>query len=98
MGSITGFSTAAGTNVGDAVLTVPDADVAGGKFYFKAQASTAPSDPAYLSEFDPTGWTAVVDDQVVSTTNGHKYRLVEVNGTGQAIASATGTVTAKTSG
>lgn len=98
MGSITGFSTAAGTNVGDAVLTVPDADVAGGKFYFKAQASTAPSDPTYLSDFDPTGWTAVVDDQVVSTTNGHKYRLVEVNGTGQAIASATGTVTAKTSG
>ena len=98
MGSVTGFSTAAGTEVGDAVLTVPDPTVSGGKFYFKAQASTAPADPAYLSEFDPTGWTEVVDEQVVSTTNNYKYRLVEVNGTGQAIASANGTVTAKTSG
>ena len=97
LGSISGFSTAAGTAaVGDAVLTVPDPDVSGGKFYFKAQASTAPADATYLAQFDPTGWTEVVDDQVVSTTNGHKYRLVEVNGSGQAIASATGTVTAKT--
>ena len=99
MGSISGFSTAAGTAaVGDSVLTVPDPDVGGGKYYFKAQASTAPADPAYLSQFDPAGWTEVVDDQVVATTNGHKYRVVEVNGSGQAIASATGTVTAKTAG
>ena len=98
LGSISGFSTAAGTAVGDAVLTVPDPDVAGGRYYFKAQASTAPADATYLAQFDTTGWTEVVDDQVVSTTNGHKYRLVEVNGSGQAIASATGTVTAKTSG
>lgn len=98
LGSISGFSTAAGTAaVGDAVVTVPDPDVSGGKFYFKAQASTAPADATYLAQFDTTGWTEVVDDQVVSTTNGHKYRLVEVNGSGQAIASATGTVTAKTS-
>ena len=97
MGSISGFSTAAGTAaVGDSVLTVPDPDVGGGKYYFKAQASTAPADPAYLSQFDPTGWTEVVDDQVVATTNGHKYRVVEVNGSGQAVKSATGTVTAKT--
>lgn len=98
MGSITGFSTAAGTvAVGDAVCTVPDPDVSGGKFYFKAQASTAPADATYLAQFDPTGWTEVVDGQTVATTNGHKYRLVEVNGSGQAIASATGTVVAKTS-
>jgi len=97
LGSISGFSTAAGTAaVGDSVLTVPDPSVSGGKFYFKAQASTAPSAPTYLAQFDPTGWTEVVDDQVVSTTNGHKYRLVEVNGSGQAIADANGTVTAKT--
>lgn len=97
LGSISGFSTAAGTAaVGDAVLTVPDPDVSGGKFYFKAQASTAPANATYLAQFDTTGWTEVVDDQVVSTTNDHKYRLVEVNGSGQAIASATGTVTAKT--
>ena len=96
LGSISGFSTAAGTNVGDAVLTVPDPTVGGGKYYFKAQASTAPAAPTYLAQFDPTGWTEVTDDQVVATTNGHKYRLVEVNGSGQAIADANGTVTAKT--
>lgn len=96
MGSISGFSTAAGTAVGDAVLTVPDPTVGGGRFFFKAQASTAPSDATYLEDFDTTGWTEVVDGQTVSTTNGHKYRLVEINGAGQAVASATGTVTAKT--
>lgn len=98
LGTVTGFSTAAGTAaVGDSVLTVPDPTVSGGKYWFKAQASTAPSAPTYLAQFDTTGWTEVVDDQVVSTTNGHKYRVVETNGTGQAIATADGTVTAKNS-
>lgn len=97
LGSVTGFSTAAGTAAaGDSVLTVPDPTVNGGKYYFKAQASTAPAAPTYLAQFDTTGWTEVVDDQVVSTTNGHKYRVVEVNGAGQAVATADGTVTAKT--
>ena len=98
LGSVTGFSTAAyaAGATGDSQLTVPDPDVSGGKFYFKAQASTAPAAPTYLAIFDATGWTEVVDDQVVATTNGHKYRVVEVNGSGQAIASATGDVTAKT--
>ena len=98
LGSVSGFSTAAyaAGSAGDAELTVPDPTVAGGKYYFKAQATTAPSAPTYLAQFDTTGWTEVVDDQVVATTNGHKYRVVEVNGSGQAIASADGTVTAKT--
>lgn len=98
LGSVTGFSTAAyaAGSAGDSQLTVPDPTVSGGKYYFKAQASTAPAAPTYLAQFDPTGWTEVVDDQVVATTNGHKYRVVEVNGSGQAIASADGTVVAKT--
>ena len=98
LGSVTGFSTAAyaAGDAGDSQLTVPDPTVAGGKYYFKATASTAPSAPTYLSQFDPTGWTEVVDDQVVATTNNYKYRVVEVNGSGQAIATADGTVTAKT--
>ena len=98
LGTVTGFSTAAyaAGSTGDAELTVPDPDVAGGKFYFKAASGTAPANPTYLAQFDPTGWTEVVDDQVVATTNGYKYRLVEVNGSGQAIASATGDVVAKT--
>lgn len=98
LGSVTGFSTAAYTagSAGDSQLTVPEPTVSGGKYYFKAKASTAPSAPTYLSQFDTTGWTEVVDDQVVATTNGHKYRVVEVNGSGQVIASADGTVAAKT--
>ena len=100
LGSVTGFSTAAytgtGSKTGDAELTVPDPTVSGGTYWFKAQASTAPSAPTYLEQMDTTGWTQVVDDQVVATTNGHKYRVVELNGSGQAIASATGDVTAKT--
>lgn len=97
MGSISGFSTAAGSAVGKSLLTVPDPSVSGGKYYFKSQASTAPSAPTYLDKFDTTGWTEVVDDQEVTATNGHKYRVVEVNGAGQAIATADGTVVAKTS-
>ena len=97
IGSVSGFSTAAGTAAaGDSVLTVPGPSVEGGKYYFKAQASSAPSAPTYLAQFNAEGWTEVVDDQVVSTTNGHKYRVVEVNGSGQAIATADGTVVAKT--
>ena len=100
IGSVSGFSTAAydgtGAKAGDAELTVPDPTVAGGTYWFKAQASTAPAAPTYLSIMDTTGWTQVVDDQVVATTNGHKYRVVELNGSGQAIATASGDVVAKT--
>ena len=98
LGSIAGFSTAAYSagSAGDSELTVPDPTVPGGTYWFKAQASTAPAAPAYLEVMDTTGWTKVVDDQVVATTNNHKYRVVELNGSGQAIADANGTVTAKT--
>lgn len=96
LASITGFSTASGGSAGKSELTVPDPDVGGGKFYFKSQASTAPAAPTYLAQFDPTGWTEVVDEQIVTATNGHKYRVVEVNGSGQAIATADGTVVAGT--
>lgn len=96
IGSISGFSTSAGSTVGTSELTVPDPSVGGGKYYFKSQASTAPSAPTYLEQFDTTGWTEVEDEQEVTATNGHKYRVVEVNGAGQAIRTADGTVTAKT--
>ena len=98
LGSISGFSTAAYAtgSAGDSELTVPDPTVSGGTYWFKAQSSTAPAAPNYLELMDTTGWTQVVDDQVVATTNNHKYRVVELNGAGQAIATADGTVTAKT--
>ena len=98
LSSISGFSTAAYTagSAGDSILTVPDPDVSGGRFFYKEASGTAPSAPTYLAQFDPTGWTEVVDDQVVSGHNNYKYRVVEVNGSGQAIASANGDVVAKT--
>ncbi len=100
LGSVTGFSTAAytgtGAKTGDAELTVPDPTVSGGTYWFKAASGTAPAAPNYLEVMDTTGWTQVVDDQVVATTNGYKYRVVELNGSGQAIATGNGDVTAKT--
>ena len=97
LGALT-VSTAAGTvAVGDSVVTISTTPVSGGKFYWKAQASTAPAAPTYGAVFDPTGWTEVKTGDTVATTNNHKYRVVEVNGFGQAIADANGTVTAKAS-
>ena len=98
LGSIANTSTAAyaAGAAGDATVTVPDHSVSGGVYYFKATETTAPSAPTYLAQFDPTGWTKVENGDVVHTTNGYKYRIVEVNGSGQAIASANGNVTAKT--
>ena len=96
LAAISGFSTASGGSAGKSKLTVPDPTVSGGKYYFKSQASSAPAAPAYLAQFDPTGWTEVEDDDVVTATNSHKYRVVEINGSGQAIATADGTVTAGT--
>lgn len=97
IGSITGVSTAAGTVAsGDSVVTLPTTGIdAGAEFYFKAAASTAPAAPDYKANFDTTGWTKVENGDTVSTTNGHKYRVVEVNGAGQAVATADGTVVAK---
>ena len=98
LGAISNVSTAAYSAgaAGDSQLTLPDHSVAGGTYWFKAASGTAPSAPTYLAEMDTTGWTRVEDDSVVATTNGYKYRIVELNGSGQAVADANGTVTAKT--
>lgn len=99
IGSIANTSTAAYATgeTGDATVTVPTThSVAGGIYYFKATETNAPSAPTYLAQFDPTGWVAVENGDVVHTTNGYKYRIVEVNGSGQAVATANGNVTAKT--
>lgn len=99
LGSIANTSTAAYSagETGDATVTVPTThSVAGGKYYFKATETNAPAAPTYLAQFDTTGWVAVENGDVVHTTNGYKYRIVEVNGSGQAIASANGNVVAKT--
>ena len=99
IGSIASTSTAAyaAGETGDATVTVPTThSVSGGKFWFKATETNAPSAPTYLSQFDTTGWVQVENGDVVHTTNGYKYRIVETNGFGQAVATANGNVTAKT--
>ena len=96
LGALTA-STAAYTTgeTGDATVTISTAAVPGGTFWFKSANSTAPSAPAYLAEMDTTGWTQVKTGDVVSSTNGYKFRIVELNGSGQAIATANGDVVAK---
>ena len=96
LAAIAGFSTAAGSSAGQSKLTVPAATVTGGTYYFKAASGTAPAAPALGEKMNTTGWTAVTNNQVVTTTNGYKYRVVELNSYGQAIATTDGTVIAKT--
>lgn len=96
LGSVSSSTQAGTAEVGDTKVTITTSPVSGGTFYFKSQASTAPAAPTYLDKMDTTGWTLVKSGDVVSSTNGHKYRIVELNGSGQAIATGDGTVTAKT--
>ena len=96
LGSLTASTAAySAGETGDATVTISTAAVPGGTFWFKATETTAPSAPAYLAEMDTTGWTKVKNGDVVSTTNGYKFRIVELNGSGQAIATANGDVVAK---
>lgn len=96
MGSLTVSSEAGTAAVGDTILSVSEDLAAGGKLYAKAASGTAPSAPAYGATLDST-WTLIPASGLFSTTNGYKVQVVEVNGTGQAIANGSATVVAKTS-
>ena len=99
IGAIANTSTAAYTagETGDATITLPTThSVSGGKYYVKTASGTAPDAPSYLAQFDPTGWAQVENGDVIHSTNSYKYRVVEVNGSGQVVATANGNVTAKT--
>lgn len=95
MGSLTVASEAGTAAVGDTILSVSEDLAAGGKLYAKAASGTAPSAPAYGATLDST-WTLIPASGLFSTTNGYLVQVVEVNGTGQAIANGTATVVAKT--
>lgn len=95
MGSLTVSSEAGTAAVGDTILSVSEDLAAGGKLYAKAASGTAPSAPAYGATLDST-WTLIPASGLFSTTNGYLVQVVEVNGTGQAIANGTATVVAKT--
>lgn len=95
MGSLTVSSEAGTAAVGDTILSVSEDLAAGGKLYAKAASGTAPAAPSYGATLDST-WTLIPASGLFSTTNGYLVQVVEVNGTGQAIANGTATVVAKT--
>lgn len=103
LGAVTATSEAGTSAVGDTIIKVTSYVAPGDKIYFKAASGTAPAAPTFGAQFDATGWTEIsaatetAGKLVSSTTNGHKFRIVEVNGAGQAVATVDGTVVAKAS-
>ena len=95
MGSLTVSSVAGTAAAGDTILSVSEDLAAGGRLYAKAASSTAPAAPAFGAALDST-WVQIPASGLFKTTNGYKVQVVEVNGTGQAIAAGSATVVAKT--
>ena len=98
MGTVAATSAAGTTSGTKLTITTPTTIPADWTFYFKSQASTAPSAPDYLAAV-PDGFTkltvvnGVADN--VTATNAHKGTLLAVNAAGQVVAaSAAITVTA----
>ena len=82
--TVTGTSAYGGASGKTKLEVTSDDHVGGAQYYFKAQASTAPSAPAHGSAV-PDGWTLIPADGIVTATNGHKATIIEVNGTGQVV-------------
>lgn len=97
MGTVAATSAAGTTSGTKLTITTPTTIPADWTFYFKSQASTAPTAPDYLGS--PAGFTKItvvngVADNVTAT-NAHKGTLLAVNAAGQVVAaSAAITVTA----
>ena len=94
MDTITATS-AAGTDSGTKLTITNDDIPEDWTFYFKSQASTAPSAPNYLAA--PTGWTKLTVDEDgvadnVTATNAHKGTIIATNAAGQVVA-ASGAIT-----
>ena len=94
LGAIT-IGSAAGDAVGETKLTVTEDLIQGARLFYKAASGTAPNAPAYKAVLDST-WKEFDEGASVAATNGYAVRVVECNGSGQAIASGTATVVAKT--
>ena len=96
MGTVAATSAAGTTSGTKLTLTTPDPDTVGipedWTFYFKSQASTAPSAPDYLGAV-PSGFTKITfnEDGVadnITATNGHKGTLLATNAAGQVVAAS----------
>lgn len=90
MGAVAATSAAGTTSGTKLTITTPSTIPGDYTFYFKSQASTAPTAPDYLAA--PTGFTkltvvnGVADN--VTATNGHKGTLLAVNAAGQVVAAS----------
>lgn len=95
--TVTGTSAYGGAS-GKTKLTVTSDDhVGGAKYYFKAQASTAPSAPSHGASV-PDGWALIPADGIVEATNGHKATIIEVNGSGQVVGASSAITVVSTAG
>ena len=92
LGSIT-VSSAQGDAAGQTKLSVSEDLIQGARLFYKAASGTAPSAPSYKAVLDNT-WTEFEEGANVTIANGYKVRVVECNGSGQAIASGDATVVA----
>ena len=92
LGSIT-VGSAQGDAAGQTKLSVTEDLIQGARLFYKAASGSAPSAPSYKAELDNT-WTEFAEGENVTITNGYYVRVVECNGSGQAINSGTATVVA----
>ena len=95
LGAIT-VGSAAGDAIGETKLTITEDLIQGARLFYKAASGTAPAAPTYKAVLDST-WKEFDEGASVAATNGYAVRVVECNGSGQAISSGTATVVAKTS-
>lgn len=99
------FSTAAytgtGAVIGDCTITVSAPSgtnlLAGSRYFYKEQASTAPDAPGAGECLLHTEWIEWDGTSVVNAANGHKMTFVVTDTEGRAYAAGNGTVTSKAS-
>lgn len=97
LGTVT-VASAAGTATGDSAVTVTYTLGAGETAYMKD--ATAAAEPAYLTDFDPTGWTKLTftsgtAQNMEGLTSGNNLTVIVVNGAGQVVAGGHATIVVK---
>lgn len=90
LGTLTVTSVKGSAN-GKTVLSVSELVPASASLYYKI--GDAAAEPAYLTQFDATGWTAWDGgDDDITATNNKVATVIEVNGSGQVVAGGHATV------
>lgn len=90
-------TSAAGAESGDSKVKAAKTLIGGEKLYYADLGSA--SAPAYLAEFDATGWTAIEankDVNIEGLTASNTLTVIGVNGAGQVVSKGTATIVVKT--